>query len=396
MPNALLQLFLVSWTSIRTIPRRRAASLAAMAGIAGVVAVMVAVLSIGEGFKQTLATTGDTQTAIVMRGGTDTEMNSAITLDHTRIIADAPGVLRDEEGPIASAEIFVLIDLPKTSTGTAANVPLRGVEPAVFKVRPRVSIVAGRSFEPGRNELIAGIGAVETYDGLELGSTLRTGNSEWTVVGHFSAAGTVPESELWCDARVLGPAYMRGSVYQSVYARLESAGAFTTFKDALTTDPRLNVMVERETDYYAEQSLTLTTLVRVLGVLVAVLMGAGALFGAFNTMYSAVAARTREIATLRALGFRSLPVIVSVIAESLLLALFGGAVGAVAAYTLFHGFRAATLNWDTFSMVTFAFAVTPALMVKGILYSLVLGLIGGLPPAIRAARLPVATALRQL
>ena len=396
MPNALLQLFLVSWTSIRTIPRRRAASLTAMAGIAGVVAVMVAVLSIGEGFKQTLATTGDTQTAIVMRGGTDTEMNSAITLDHTRIIADAPGVLRDADGPVASAEIFVLIDLPKKSTGTAANVPLRGVEQPAFKVRPRVAIVAGRSFEPGRNELIAGIGAVETYDGLELGSTLRTGNSEWTLVGHFSAAGTLPESELWCDARVLGPAYMRGNVYQSVYARLESAEAFTAFKDALTADPRLNVMVERETDYYAEQSLTLTTLVRVLGVLVAVLMGAGALFGAFNTMYSAVAARTREIATLRALGFRSLPVIVSVLSESLLLAVFGGSVGAVAAYMLFHGFRAATLNWDTFSMVTFAFAVTPKLMVQGLVYSLVLGLIGGLPPAIRAARLPVAAALRQL
>jgi putative ABC transport system permease protein len=265
MPNALVQLFLVSWTNIRTIPQRRGSSLAAMAGIAGVVAVMVAVLSIGEGFKQTLATTGDAQTAIVMRGGTDTEMNSAIGLDNTRIIADAPGVLRDADGPVASAEILVLVDLNKRSTGTKANAPLRGVGQGAYAVRPRVEIVAGRRFEPGRNEIIAGIGAVETYNGLEVGSGLRFGSSEWTVVGHFSAAGTLPESELWCDARVLGPAYMRGNVFQSVYARLESAAAFTPFKDALTSDPRLDVKVERETDYYAEQSRTLTTLVRVLG-----------------------------------------------------------------------------------------------------------------------------------
>jgi len=396
LPNALLQILLVTGTNLRTIPQRRGASLAAMVGVAGVVAVMVAVLSIGEGFERTLATTGDAETVIVMRGGTDTEMNSALSLEATRIIADAPGVLRTDGQPVASAEVFVIVGLPKKSTGTDANVPLRGVQIAAFDVRPRIEIVEGRRFEPGRNELIAGIGAAEAFAGLALGNTLRFGENDWTVVGVFSAGGSLPESELWCDAKVLGPAYKRGDVFQSVYARLESVDAFSAFKDALTADPRLDVQVEPERDYYAEQSRTVTTLVRVLGVLVAVLMGAGALFGAINTMYSAVASRAREIATLRALGFGGIPVVISVLAESLLLAALGGGVGALAAYLAFNGFRAATINWDSFSQVTFAFAVTPELMLQGLAYSLALGLIGGLFPAVRAARQPVAIALRQL
>jgi len=396
MPNPLLQVFIVTWTNLRTVHQRLGASLAAMVGVAGVVAVMVTVLSIAEGFRQTLAGTGDDATVIVMRGGTDTEMNSALNTESMKIIADAPGIRRVDGRSLASAEIYVLVDRPKKGTGGAANVPLRGVQETAFEVRPNVKVVEGRRFEPGRNEIIAGIGAVEAFEGLDVGSTLRIGNESWTVVGSFEAGGTLPESELWADVKVLGPTYMRFTTVQSVYARLESPEAYTTFKDALTSDPRLDVQVERESDYYAGQSEMLTTLVRVLGIFIAMLMGIGALFGAINTMYSAVSARAREIATLRALGFGGIPVALSVLTESLVLAAAGGAVGAVCAFLVFNGYRAATLNWDTFSQVTFAFAVTPELMLQGVVYSLALGVVGGMFPALRAARQPVASALRQL
>jgi putative ABC transport system permease protein len=323
-------------------------------------------------------------------------MNSALEIESAKIIADAPGILRRDGRPLASAEIYVLVDRPKKGTGGDANVPLRGVQEAAFEIRPKVRIVEGRRFESGRNEIIAGIGAAGAFEGLEVGSRLRLGNEDWTVVGNFEAGGTIPESELWADVKVLGPTYMRFTTVQSVYARLESAEAYTAFKDALTSDPRLDVLVDRESDYYAGQSEMLTTMIRVLGMFVALLMGVGALFGAINTMYSAVSTRSREIATLRALGFSGIPVALSVLTESLVLAAGGGAVGAACAFVTFNGFRAATLNWDTFSQVTFAFAVTPELMLQGVAYSLILGLIGGLFPALRAARRPVASALRQL
>lgn len=289
-----------------------------------------------------------------------------------------------------------MVDVPKKSTGTDANVPLRGVQSAAFAIRDRVRMVEGRRFEPGRNEVIVGAGAAGQFDGLEIGSMLRWDDSEWTVVGHFSAEGGMWESELWCDVAVLQPAFRRGTTFQAVYAKLENAAAFETFKDALTTDPRLDVMVERETDYFIEQSLMLHGIITSLGFLVAALMGVGAVFGAVNTMYSAVATRAREIATLRALGFGTGPVILSVLVESMLLALAGGAVGGAGAYLAFNGYQAATLNWTSFSQVTFAFAVTPGILIMGLVWSLLMGLVGGLLPAWRSARLPVASALREL
>jgi putative ABC transport system permease protein len=394
--SALRQIATITWVSLRTVPQRLGASLTAAVGVAGVVAVMVAVLSIAEGFRRTLETTGAPEGVLVLRGGSDTEMNSILGLEEVRIIADAPEIRRGSNGPLASAELFVVVDLPKRSTGTPANVPLRGVEPSAFEVREGIRIVEGRRFEPGRNELIVGVGAAHEFAGLEVGSTLAFGQVTWTVVGHFSAGGTIPESELWCDVRVLQPAYMRGNSFQAVYARLQSPEVFDDFRNALTADPRLDVRVIRERDYYAEQSDTLHTMITNLGVLVAVLMGIGAVFGAINTMYSAVASRSREIATLRALGFGGGPVVISVLVESLLLALAGGLVGALGSWAAFDGFRAATLNWDSFSQVTFAFAVTPALMIQGVVYALLLGVLGGLFPAVRAARLPVASALREL
>lgn len=392
----LSQVATVTWLNLRTIPQRRGASAAAILGVAGVVTVFVAVLSVAEGFRKTMTSTASQDTAIVLRAGSDSEMASGIARDATRIIAEAPGVLHTAQGPVTSSELYVVVDVPKRSTGTDANVPLRGVQPGAFEVRSQVKMVEGRRFEAGRNEIIAGKAAAAEFAGLDLGNKLRWGENEWTVVGIFTANGGLAESEIWCDAGVLQPAYRRGDSFQTVFAKLESPEAFGTFKDALTADPRLDVDVVREADYYAEQSKTLYGIITGLGVLIAVLMGLGAAFGAANTMYTSVAMRTREIATLRALGFRSGPVVLSVMAESTLLALIGGAIGAALAYFAFNGYQAATMNWSSFSQVAFAFAVTPALLVGGIVCALLIGLIGGLPPAVRAARLPVATALREL
>lgn len=402
MSNWLSQVGAVTSTAVRTIPQRRWASLTTVIGIAGVVAVFISVLSIGEGFRKALRTAGSPQNAMILRTGSDSEMMSVLGKDSTDVIAQGPGIERaslESSGPLAplsSAELFVVVDVPKKSTGTPANVPLRGVQPAAFRTRPDLKITSGRVFEWGKNEILVGEGALNQFRGLDLGSRLKWGQNEWTVVGTFSAGGALWESEIWCDAAVLQPAYRRGSSFQTVIARLESPQAFDRLKDALTTDPRLDVAVMRESDYYANQGRTLNAIIRRLGFFLAVLMGIGAVFGALNTMYSAVAARTREVATLRALGFGSSPVVVSVMAEAMLLSLVGGLLGAVAAYFGFDGYRTSTLNWDTFSQVTFAFDVTPPLLVKGTLFALAMGLVGGIFPAIRAARLPVSAALREL
>jgi putative ABC transport system permease protein len=274
-------------------------------------------------------------------------------------------------------------------------VPLRGVEKAAIPLRGDISIVEGRNFEPGRNEVIVGAGAARAFAGLDVGKKIRVGLNEWDVVGIFSGGGGAAESEIWTDAAVLQPAYNRGDSFQSVYAKLTSPDTFTQFKDSLTTNPRLKVKTLRQAEFLSEQSGMLTSFIENIGVAIAILMGLGAVFGALNTMYSAVASRTREIATLRALGFGRSPVIMSVMFESLALALIGGTVGALAAYFAFNGFQASTINWQTFSQIAFAFAVTPKLLVTATILAAVIGLVGGLFPAIRAARLPIATALRE-
>ncbi len=392
----LSQVATVTALTLRTLPQRAGSSAVAVVGVTGVVIVFVAVLSIAEGFLAALSGAGSPDTAIVMRGGSTAETTSALANDATRIIKDAPGVLRDGSGPVASAELFVVVDVPKRGTGTDANVPLRGVEPAAFRVREEVRIVEGRPFREGTNEIIVGRSAANQFEGLELGATPRWGESSWEVVGIFEADGTLSESEIWCDARVLQPAYRRGNTYQSVLARLDSEEAFPGFRDALASDPRLDVMVEREDVFYVGQSQLIHSIITGIGTVIAVLMGIGAVFGAVNTMYSAVASRTREIATLRALGFGGVPVVVSVLFESALLSLVGGVLGGGLAYVAFHGYQTATLNWTTFTQVAFAFKVTPALLVQGALYATIMGLLGGLFPAIRAARLPIVTALREL
>jgi putative ABC transport system permease protein len=397
----LAQVWAITTTAIRTIPQRRGASLATVVGIAGVVAVLVAVLSIGEGFRAAIKSAGSPNNAMVLRSGSDSEMMSVLLGDAVEIIAQAPGIARgsvtagEAPVPLTSGELFVVVDVPKKSTGTPANVPLRGVQPAAFATRPDVKITSGRKFEWGKNEVLVGEGARNQFRGLDVGSKMKWGQNEWTVVGIFEAGGALWESEIWTDARVLQPSYRRGNSFQTVVARLESPEAFDTFKDALTKDPRLDVSVQRESEYFGNQGRTLHAVVRQLGFVLAVLMGIGAVFGALNTMYSAVAARTREVATLRAIGFGPGAVVVSVMVESMLLALAGGILGAVGAWLFFDGYRTSTLNWDTFSQVTFAFDVTPALLIQGMTFALVLGLVGGLFPAIRAARLPVTAALRE-
>jgi putative ABC transport system permease protein len=305
-------------------------------------------------------------------------------------------VARNADGSLASSELFVIINLPKRSTGTDANVPFRGVEKAALSVRDDVRITQGRRFETGRNEVIVGAGAARAFAGLDVGGKIRLGQNDWDVVGIFSGGGGAAESEIWTDAAVLQPAYHRGDSFQSVYLKLTSNQAFDQFKDAVTTNPQLKVKAVRQAEFLADQSSMLTGFIEKIGVFIAGMMALGALFGALNTMYSAVATRTREIATLRALGFGSGPVILSVMFESLALALIGGCAGAAVAYLAFDGFKAATINWQTFSQIAFAFAVTPQLLASAIVWAMTIGLIGGLFPAIRAVRLPIAAGLREM
>jgi len=394
--GSLTQLIAITAVNLKTIPQRLGSSAVSVIGIAGVVIVFVAVLSIAEGFQKTMQGTGSPSKALIMRAGADTELSSILMRDTVDIVKQAPGIAPGSTGPMASAELFVIVDLPKKSTGTAANVPIRGVQQEAVATRDALRVVEGRMFEFGRNEVIVGRAAQGQFAGLDVGSELAAGGNAWRIVGAFDADGSVAESEIWVDASVLQSAYRRGSSYQSVMARLESAEAFDEFKRALTTDPRLDVQVVRESEYFAEQSSMLTNLITTIGYLIAFLMGIGAVFGAINTMYNAVASRTREIATLRALGFGSLPVVASVIGESLALATIGGLIGGAVAYAAFNGYQTATMNFQTFSQVAFSFAVTPALLVQGLVFALVMGFFGGLFPAIRAARLPIVTALREL
>ena len=396
MFNWVAQIFAVTLFSMRSLPQRKGSSAAAMLGIAGVVAVMVGVLSIAQGVLKTMESSAGEKNAIVLRSGADSEMMSGLGGDDTRIIAEAPGIARDEGNALASPELFVIINLPMRSTGTDANVPLRGVQAQALKVRDSFKLVQGRMFQWGLNEVIVGTGAQKQFAGLDIGQSIEVGQDKWPVVGVFETDGGLAESEIWVDAAVLQPAYRRGNSFQSVYVKLNSRDAFDEFKDTLTSDPRLNVKPMREADYYASQSTVVYNMITGLGTLIAVIMGLGAVFGALNTMYTAVSGRTREIATLRALGFRAGPVVISVVSESLILAFTGGLIGAGLAWLAFDGYRAATLNWASFSAITFAFDVNARLLIQGIVFAMVIGLVGGLFPAIRAARQPVAQALREL
>jgi len=382
--------------NLRSVRARWVSAIVAVLGIAGTVGVFIAMLSLARGFKATLVASGSLDNALIRRAGSTGEIDGTVPLDQVKVIQDAPGIARDGDRPLVSPEVVVIAAFPLKATGTDANVQVRGVSPDALKVRRNVHMKQGRFFQPGLNELIVGRNVPSTYAGLNLGDTVRFGGGDWSVVGVFDAGGSAFDSEVWCDAHVLSQVYKRPeNIFSSITVRLTSPAALTQLKDSLTSDPRMQVQVDREIDYYEKQSRGLTTLITVLGTLVAGVMGIGAIFGALNTMYSAVSERSREIATMRAIGFGAAAIVVSFIFEALFISLIGGVVGCAAILPL-NGFTTSAMNWQTFSHLAFAFRVTPLLLGIGVGFALLMGLAGGVPPAIRAARRPVVLALREL
>ncbi|TXH06319.1 MAG: ABC transporter permease [Nevskiaceae bacterium] len=394
MANAIQQISAVTAMNLRSVPSRLGTSMVIVIGIAGVVGVLVALLSMARGFELTLATTGRPDRAIVMRGGSNDELSSVLMRDQAQVVMDAPGVAKGSDGkPLAIGELYMITDIAKRGATTPNNVVVRGTTARVLELRPEAKIVEGRMFTPGVREVVVGRTAQKQFAGLNIGDKVDVRDGPWTVVGVFDSKGDVHESELWVDVDALMTASRR-QAYNTVTAQLLSADAFRAYKDALTSDPRVTVQAQREPDYYASRSESLNQLITVLGYSVAVIMGIGALFGALNTMYAAVATRSVEIATLRAIGFGSGPVVVSVILEALALAAAGGVLGGAIAYVFFNGYTVSALNMQTFSQVAFQFRVTPDLLWKGVIWACGIGLLGGLMPAVRAARLPIVDALR--
>ena len=386
------QTLAVAGVGISSLPQRWGASMVIVVGIAGVVGVLVAMLAMGEGFQATLKGTGSADTAIVLRGGSQAETNSVITRDQIPLVSALAGIARGADGtPLVSPELSQVVNLPTMSDGSDANAQLRGVGTEAWALRPQVRIVQGRKFGAGLRELIVGQGAAGQFRGLEVGKQIELANQQWTIVGRF-AADDSHDSELWADVDVLGPTYQR-TAFQSVTVKLAGADGFKHLKAALAADPRLKLDVQTTRDYYAKQSEGLTKLIKILGTVIGTIMAIGAVFGALNTMYAAVAGRAREIATMRALGFRGLPVVVAVMLETMLLALLGGLLGAAVAWLIFNGYSVSTLG-SNFSQVVFQFKVSPELLWNGLKWALGIGLVGGLFPALRAARLPVTEALR--
>ena len=394
--RGLQQIFAVTWLNLRNLPQRVGSSVVAVIGVAAVVLVFAAVLSMAKGFERTMISAGSDNTAIIMRSGSTSELTSGLSNEQTLLVADAPGVLKDGDTAVMSAELYVVVDVKKKSTNADANVPFRGIQPGAFDVRKDVTISDGRMFEAGKNEIIVGRAAQQEFMGLDTGTTIKFGQTEWAVVGTFDAGGSVSESELWTDVRVLQNSYRRGNSFQSVRVKLQSLDSLAEFQAALEADPRIDPDVMTEKDYYSGQAEPLSKFIKLIGYPLTVLMAIGAIFGALNSMYSSVSVRGKEIATLRALGFGPFSILISTMVESTLLALIGGLLGGAIAFLVFNGFQVSTLNGPSFSQVVFDFAVTPDLLVDGLYAALIIGAFGGLFPAIRAARLPVAQALREL
>ncbi len=388
----LKQILSITMLGLRSIPERLGPSLVIVVGLAGVVAVFTALLAMAAGFQSTLEAAGRPDVALVLRGGSQAELNSGISREQGTIIKQVPGVAQGADGlPLASAEVVVIAELMKAGETTGSNITVRGVEPAAFALRPKLRIVEGRSFTQGLRELIVGEGVARQFEGARLGETLRMRGSDWTVVGVF-ASGDAYESELWADVDVAQSTFNRQG-YSAIRLQLAGPGGLQAVEDALSMDPRVNVDVETEEQYFSGQTEQFRKTIGALAGVVTFIMALGAMFAALNTMYAAVGARAREIATLRAIGFRGLPVVVSIMLESLILALAGGLLGALAAYVLFNNMAVSTLGAN-FTQVVFRFAVTPALVVDGLVIAVAIGRVGGFLPALRAARLPVTTALR--
>ncbi len=388
----------ITGIGVSTLAQRAGSSAVIVIGIAGVVAVLVAMLAMADGYRETLRRTGDTETALVLRGSSAAEVSSVLDRDSAIVIAQAPGVAKDSDGkPIVSPEIVVAANLPQKNDKDAedfGSVQLRGIGEQAWKLRSNARIIAGRKFQVGLHELVVGKGAQRQFANLEPGRDVRLGNQLWKVVGVFESHDAL-ESELWADVAGVGAAYRRVISVTSVFVRLTSPAAFDQFKAALMGDPRLQVDVTTTLDYFSKQSEGITKVITIIGIVVGAIMAIGAVFGALNTMFAAVAARAREIATLRAIGFRGFPVVVAVMLETMLLALIGGALGGLLSWLIFNGYTASTMGGGV-GQLTFDFKVGPELLWTGLKWALAIGFTGGLFPAMHAARLPVTTALRGL
>ena len=396
MASSLSQVGVVTALNLRTLLTRWQSAAVTVVGIAGVMIVLTGVFSMYEGFRATLDLSGSDEVALILRGGSTDEMSSGLSLEDTRIAGDAPGVARSGGAPVISPEMFVNVAVPSRATGTEMYVPMRGVGSQAPELRGHFRWIAGRMLTPGTNEIVVGQAAAHQFRGLDLGNPIKLGAETWTVVGVFSDAGSIAESEIWADTTTMQGIFQYGTGVQSIRARLTSPAAIKAYKDSLGTDPRVNFKIQTEREYLTQMSRLLRGIISSVGFAIALLMGIGAVFAALNTMYAAVAARTREIATLRALGFGAFPVIVSVLAEALVLGLAGAIIGGVIGYLSFNGIQTSTLNMASFSQVAFSFRVTGELLLWGCIYALVLAFVGGVLPAIRAARLPIAGGLREL
>ncbi len=387
------QVFELLQINLLSIPQRWGSSAVIVVGLAGVVAVVTALQSMSLGMMATLKSTGDPDRAIVIRDGSLSELSSYITRDELLVIEQDEALGRNAQGkPLAAGELVVIAEQQLKARDSSSNVTLRGVTPRSFELRPEVSVVRGRSFRAGLQELIVGDKAQAQFAGLDIGAQVKIRGSYWTVVGHFESDGDAHESEIWADLETAQSAFSRNAV-SSVLVRLQEPAQFEAFRDRLSTDPRLTVTVRSEEDFYAAQSENFRRSIGVLATVVGVIMGLGAIFAALNTMYAAVSTRETEIATLRALGFGGGVLVLATLIEAALLATAGGLAGGLIAYLLFNGYSVSTLG-SGFTQVAFEFRVTWGLIASGLVLSLIIGLIGGLFPAIRAARLPVVDALR--
>ena len=397
MANSLSQISAVTGMNLRNIPQRWSSSMVAVLGIGGVTLVLVALLSIAAGFKVALEGSGSEDVAIIMRAGSTNELSGGFGVDTVTVVSDAPGIKHDAQNkPLLSPELYVLVDGRMRGKDASTNLPLRGVGQMAPQVRKSFKLVEGTMFHPGTNEIIVGDGVVKQYEGLEVGKTVRWGNANWNVVGRFTDGGGIAESEAWGDTPIVQQAWRRGNSFQSIRVKLNNTESLKTLKDALSKDPRVRVGVQTERTFYADQQKLMSTIINTVGWALAIMMGIAALFAALNTLYNAVATRVREIATLRAMGFNGWAVMISVLVEAMILGAVGGLIGGLLAFLTFNGMHSSTMNWASFSQMTFAFTVTPQLMITGIVYGLILTFIAGILPGIRAARLPITAGLREL
>ncbi len=394
--KALRQIVAVTWMNLCSVPKRVGSSLVIVIGIGGVVAVMVGVLAMAAGIIQTLNRATRPERVVVMRGGAASEGTSFLGDYAVRSIADSEQVQRDtDNAPLASFEILRPVRVVRGGNGSETIAILRGVGAKWQRIRPEIKIVAGRAFRPAVTEVLVGKALAARFEDLQIGEHIVSAGVTWDIVGVFTSNGDAHESEIIADSATVMSAYQRFG-YSSVTVSLKSPQLLDDFERILSANPKLNVSVSREADYYERQSHTMTTLISAVAYGIGAIMGVGALFAALNTMYSAVSARSREIATLRALGYSPIPMVISVLVEAMLLALAGGLVGVAAAWWFVRGTTASTVVGDWGTQFVFGIAVTPPIMVAGLTWATALGLIGGLFPAVRAARLPVATALRAL